>query len=139
MLKRIEEGSLRPSTPFELSHAILTALTNNMETFVESLTEEIWRLEQQVTTGHTTDSESFLEELFRARHGLLAIRTIAVLSREIYGRTTTLACAIPPDWRPLAEDIVNQRTDFPHLAVVLAIMATISVLLLWWAKRRGWW
>ncbi|HEY2762819.1 MAG TPA: CorA family divalent cation transporter [Pseudonocardiaceae bacterium] len=35
--------------------------------------------------------------------------------------------------------IVKEQTDFAHLAVVLAIMATISVLLLWWAKRRGWW
>ena len=34
--------------------------------------------------------------------------------------------------------IVNDRTDFPHLAVVVAIMAAMSVGLLRWAKRQGW-
>jgi magnesium transporter len=35
--------------------------------------------------------------------------------------------------------IVNDRTDFPHLAVILAVMVTISATLLRWAKRQGWW
>jgi magnesium transporter len=34
--------------------------------------------------------------------------------------------------------IVNDRTDFPHLAVVLAAMVAISTILLRWAKRQGW-
>ena len=35
--------------------------------------------------------------------------------------------------------IVNDRTDFPHLGVVLAVMAAMSAILLTWAKRQGWW
>jgi magnesium transporter len=35
--------------------------------------------------------------------------------------------------------IVNDRTDFPHLAVILVVMAAISAILLRWAKRHGWW
>jgi hypothetical protein len=34
--------------------------------------------------------------------------------------------------------IVNDRTDFPHLAMVLVVMAAISAILLRWAKRQGW-
>jgi Mg2+ and Co2+ transporter CorA len=34
--------------------------------------------------------------------------------------------------------IVNDRTDVAHLVVVLAVMATISAILLRWAKRQGW-
>jgi magnesium transporter len=34
--------------------------------------------------------------------------------------------------------IVNDRTDFSHLAVVLAAMLVISAILLRWAKRQGW-
>jgi len=34
--------------------------------------------------------------------------------------------------------IVNGRTDFSHLAVVLAAMIAISAILLRWAKRQGW-
>jgi hypothetical protein len=35
--------------------------------------------------------------------------------------------------------IVNDRTDFPHLAVVVAAMMAISIILLRWAKQQGWW
>src|SRR6266540_4025962 len=35
--------------------------------------------------------------------------------------------------------IVNSRTDFPHVAVVLLVMAAMSATLLRWAKRQGWW
>jgi magnesium transporter len=35
--------------------------------------------------------------------------------------------------------IVNDRTHLGQLAMVLAIMAAISVILLRWAKRQGWW
>ena len=35
--------------------------------------------------------------------------------------------------------IVNDRTDFAHLAVVLTVMLIISGTLLTWAKRQGWW
>jgi hypothetical protein len=35
--------------------------------------------------------------------------------------------------------IVNDRTDFPHLAVVLAAMLVISAIVLRWAKRQEWW
>jgi Mg2+ and Co2+ transporter CorA len=35
--------------------------------------------------------------------------------------------------------IVNDQTDFAHLAVVLMVMAAMSATLLRWAKRHGWW
>ena len=35
--------------------------------------------------------------------------------------------------------IVNDGTDFTHLAVVLAVMVAISATMLRWAKRQGWW
>ena len=35
--------------------------------------------------------------------------------------------------------IVNDRTDFPHLTVVLAAMLVISAIVLRWAKRQEWW
>jgi Mg2+ and Co2+ transporter CorA len=50
----------------------------------------VWQLERQVTAGMGGDPEQFLEELFAVRHGLLAIRTMAALSREVYGRMAAL-------------------------------------------------
>jgi len=201
VLERMEAGRLYPSSPFELSYAVVSALTRHQEAFVAALTREVWQLEQQVTSGHVGDPEQFLEELFQARHGLIAVRTMAALSRESYGRMATLVRFVPSEGQPLVADIVDQfdrvqgvadgereylqgviefyqartetkltiaaerlaviaavtlpitalssiygmniivnaRTDFVHLAVVLAVMASISAMLLRWAKRQGWW
>jgi magnesium transporter len=88
--RRLEAGRLRPTSAADLSFAIVTALTGRMRDLLSTLTEEVWQLERQVTAGHGGDPEQFLEELFAVRHGLLAIRTMASLSREVYGRMATL-------------------------------------------------
>src|SRR3954469_11970360 len=61
-----------------------------MRDLLATLTEEVWQLERQVTAGMGGDPQQFLEELFAVRHGLLAIRTMGALSREVYGRMATL-------------------------------------------------
>ena len=201
VLRRIRSGRLRPSTPFELSYAIVSSLTRHEEGFVATLAREVGLLEQEVMRGELGDPEHFLEQLFRTRHQLVAVRTMAAQSREIYGRMLALARLIPATAGPLVEDLVDQyervrsvadgqreflqgviefyrtrtetkmtiaaerlaviavvtlpitalssiygmnvivngRTDFPHLTVVLAVMATMSAILLRWAKRQGWW
>jgi magnesium transporter len=35
--------------------------------------------------------------------------------------------------------IVNDRTNFPLVAVVLVVMAAMSAAVLRWAKRHEWW
>ena len=201
VLRRLQSGRLSVSTPFELSYAIVSALARQQEAFVEMQTREVWQLEQRVTSGHLGDPEAFLEEMFQARHGLIAVRTMAALSREIYGRLATISRSVPADAKPLLEDVldqfhrvyriadgqkdylqgviefyrtrsdtkmtvaaerlaviavitlpitalssvygmnivVNQRTDFTHLALVLTVMVIMSATLLTWAKRQGWW
>jgi magnesium transporter len=55
---------------------------------------------------------------------LIAVLTLPITAlSSVYGMNT----------------IVNDRTDFPHLAVVLVVMAAMSATLLRWAKRHGWW
>jgi len=108
VLRRLEAGRIRPASPFELSYAIISALSRHQEAFVEILTRDVWQLEQRVTGGDFGNAEELLEDMFRARHGLLAVRTMAALSREAYGRMSALARSIPADARPLLEDIVDQ-------------------------------
>jgi magnesium transporter len=201
VLKRIKAGRMHPSSSFELSHAIVSALTRHQEGFVAILALEVGLLEQRVMGEEHEDPEQFLEELFRARHGLIAVRTMAALSREIYGRMATLTHLLPAGGEPLVADITDQfervkgmadgqteflgaviefhqartntkmtiaaerlaviaavtlpitaissvygmniiandATDFWHLAGVLLVMATISAILLRWARRQGWW
>jgi magnesium transporter len=89
--RRLEDGRLRPARACELSAALVTVLTNRLREFLTELTQDVWTLERQVTAGHMGDPEQFLEELFGVRHGLLAVRTMAALSREVYGRMCRLS------------------------------------------------
>ena len=114
--KRIESGRLRPDSPFELSYAIVSALTHRLEAFIEELTRDVWHLEQRVTGGHMGNPEEFLEELFQARHGLLAVRTMAGLGAEVYGRIAALESRVPADDLPLVTDVVDQLSRIKALA-----------------------
>jgi magnesium transporter len=108
VLKRVQAGRLRPSSSFELSHAIISAMTRHQEGFVAILALEVGLLEQRVMGEEHEDPERFLEELYRARHGLIAVRTMAALSREIYGRMGTLGRLVPAGAQPLVADTADQ-------------------------------
>ena len=104
---RIVAGRFRPKSVFELSHAIVSALTRNQEAYVETMTRDVWQLEQRVTGEDVGDPEGFITDLFRARHGLLAVRTMAALGGAIYGRMSGLT-RIPPGGETLVADIIDQ-------------------------------
>jgi Mg2+ and Co2+ transporter CorA len=113
VLSRIETGRLRPAGPAELSHAIVAALTRHQEEYLEHVTAEVWRLEQRVTGGEVEDPEEFLNELFRARHGLLTVRTMSALSSTIYQRVVALPGIADGDqalFADTADRFVRRRT-----------------------------
>jgi Mg2+ and Co2+ transporter CorA len=199
--RRVETDRLRPASSYELSFAVVTTLVRRLRDYLTALTEEVWKLEQRVTGGQSADPERFLEELFTVRHGLLAIRTMASLSREVYGRMVTLAAFGPGEGHALLLDledqfgrigkladgqreylqgviefyqtrtntkmtiaaerlaviaavtlpitalssimgmnvIVNDSTHVGALVTLLVVMTAMSVTLLIWARRKGWW
>ena len=53
--RRLEKGKLRPTRACELSASLGTALTNRLRDFLTELTQEVWKLERQVTGGHMGD------------------------------------------------------------------------------------
>jgi magnesium transporter len=108
VLRRLESGRLHPASPYELTRAIATTTARQQERFIEDVTQEVWSLEQRVTSGHLGNPEHFLEEMFEARHGLVAVRTIAALDREIFGLLLTLRRAIPAEDRLFLEDVVDR-------------------------------
>jgi Mg2+ and Co2+ transporter CorA len=116
VVARIDAGRLHPANPYELSYAIVSAMARHMESFLEELTEEVWQLEQRVTGGQLGNAEAFLDQLFRTRHGLLAVGTIAAQNREISERLVTLARSVPPEALPLMRDGVDQFGRIAGLA-----------------------
>jgi magnesium transporter len=83
-------------------------LAQGQEGFVETVTRQVWPLEQRVTSGHLGDPEQFLEELFGARHGLLAVSNMATLGHQLYQRMSALGRFIPADRQPLVADLEDQ-------------------------------
>ena len=81
----------------------MTVLTREQEDFIETLTKDVWQLEQRLTGGNVGDPEQYLDELFRARHGLLAVRTMGDQSGAIYHSMTTLT-GISTEGRQLVAD-----------------------------------
>jgi magnesium transporter len=115
VLGRLMSGKLKPDKACELSYALLTALTGRLRTYAAELTKDVWQLEQRVTGGHLGDPEEFLDEMFRARHGLLTVSTMSALSREVYGRMVTIVAFGPGPGQLLLQDAVDQ---FQHLSVM---------------------
>lgn len=83
--RKLESGTLRPARVGDLSAALTGVLTGRLRDFLTTLTEEVWRLEAEVTEGQVDDPEQFLEELFGVRHGLFAVHTMATNSGDVYG------------------------------------------------------
>ena len=54
--------------------------------------------------------------MFRARHGLLAVRTMAAQTKEIYQRVASLSRFVPPESRHLVGDLVDQYGRISGLA-----------------------
>ena len=116
VLRRLESGRLRPTSSFELSYAVVSALARHQEAFVATLAHEAGRLEQRLMADDIGDPEQFLDELFRARHELLVVRTMATLSREIYGRMVTLERFVPGASQAFVVDLADQFARVTGLA-----------------------
>jgi Mg2+ and Co2+ transporter CorA len=197
---RVDSGRFVPATGYELSTAVVSALTARMRDHLSARTTEVWSFEQEVTAGQMGDAEQFLDGMFRVRHGLLTVRTMSSLSAQVYGRMQRLAVFGPAgqalldnnvdQFERLAtmarsqEDylqgviefyqtrtntkmtiaaerlaviaavtlpvtalssvmgmnvIVNTHSDPTFLIVLGIVMVVMSVSLLFWAKRHGWW
>ncbi|HTY73126.1 MAG TPA: magnesium transporter CorA family protein [Actinomycetes bacterium] len=109
-LRWLERGTLHPSSPFELSHTIVSALARRQADFVAGLARESGVLEKRVTLEEVSDDpEKFLDELFRVWYELLAVRTMGTMSREVYGRLCNVSTqAVPASARPLVADLADQ-------------------------------
>jgi Mg2+ and Co2+ transporter CorA len=112
--RRLESGRLHPASAADLSFAIVSALSGRLRDHLSTMTEEAWQLERRVTGGDDSDPEHFLEEMFAVRHGLLAVSTMATLSREVFGRMATLG--VWQDGRGLLLDAEDQFLRLSRMA-----------------------
>jgi magnesium transporter len=107
VLSRIQRDRLHPGTPAELSYAIVTALVRRQQALIGPVAQKVAALEQRVM-GTLGNPEELLEEMFLIRHELLTVRTMAAQSHEIYARLASLGRFVPPDDKPVLEDLADQ-------------------------------
>jgi magnesium/cobalt transport protein CorA len=107
VLARLEAGRFRPKFPGELAHAIVTGIARRLEAVLAGLASQISALERRVMKGDTRSHEALLEEMFRVRHQLLTVRTIATQSREVHARMAALTRATVPETAFWVEDLLD--------------------------------
>ena len=90
VLGRIDADRFRPASPGELSYAVVAALIRQMEQHAWAVAKRVADLERRVIDDERRDPHLLLESMFRLRHELLSVRTIAVQSREVYARVSGL-------------------------------------------------
>jgi magnesium transporter len=211
ILGRVDAGRFLPATPAELSYAIVAALVRRMEQHVWGVATRVAELEHHVIDDDRSDPHAMLEAMFRLRHELLSVRTIAVQSREVYARISGLAgretptegrqsyagLLDPSDSEDLVRQfervrgtvdgerefldgvveffqtrtstrinvamerlalltavllpitaiasiygmniIVNAQTEAAQVAGVIGVMIVVTVVMLAWTRRQGWW
>jgi magnesium transporter len=109
--ERLATGRLRPGSAFELSYAIVTGLARHMEAAVWGLARKVSALEREVMEekpARPRPPREMIEELFRVRHELLTVQTMAAEDRVVYARIVVLGRFVPPEGRPFIEDLQDQ-------------------------------
>lgn len=80
-----------------------------MVTMESGVERRVADAQPSVMHGKGKDPEKCLAELFRLRHELLTVRTIAAQSEVVYSRQARLALRAPsPDGRTFFEDLADQ-------------------------------
>jgi magnesium transporter len=85
-LQRMEAGRIWPATPTALSHALISLIALRERVLVQDVASRIAALERQVMEGSLSNPEGNLEEMFRVRHELLTVRTMASHGAEVLAR-----------------------------------------------------
>jgi len=87
-----------------------------MEETLESVTEQVWALEQRVTAGQMGDPETFLDEMFRTRHALLAVANISAGALQIQQRMAVVGQSLDPGDQVLLADSLDEYDRVHRLA-----------------------
>ena len=108
VLNRVEAGRLRPRTPIDLSHAVVSAMVRRQQQALTAVSDKVAALEQRVMVDDFRKPEVLLDEMFLVRHELLTVRTMAAQSHDVYARLAGLARVVPVEDKPAFLDLAEQ-------------------------------
>ena len=102
-LDRINGGRIRPRTPIELTHALVSLMALRQRLLVQDVAVRVADVEQRVLRRQLADPEQDLEDMFLVRYELLSVRTTAAHSEEVLARARKLLGAGHHDDEVLAD------------------------------------
>ena len=108
VLRRIESGRFRPTTPHELSFAITSAVARRQRGLINQVAEKLPGLEQQVMGSRLTNPEELLERMFLIRHELITTRTMAAQCGDVWARVAGLPHLPDESAREHMRDLADQ-------------------------------
>lgn len=99
-LQRMRARRIWPASPIALSHALIGLIALRQRVLVQDVASRIAALERQVMEGSLSNPEGNLEEMFKVRHELLTVRTMASHASEVIAR-----------WRWLLHREISESDD----------------------------
>jgi Mg2+ and Co2+ transporter CorA len=108
VLRRIVEGRFRPGSPAEVAYAIGSAIARRQRALIGDVAEKIPPLEQQVMAPQLKEPEALLERMFLVRHELVAARTMAAQTQDVFLRIVSLERFVAEADRDFARDLADQ-------------------------------
>ena len=112
---RMDSGRLHPTSPFGLSYAIVSSIARKEADMVAEIAREVGLLEQRVMSDADEDPQTFLSQLFAARHELLTIKNMAEQGSEIYRRAIKLSSFASAEGLELMKDVLDQYETVAHI------------------------
>jgi Mg2+ and Co2+ transporter CorA len=108
VLRRIEAGRFRPSSPAEVAYAVASAVARSQRALVGDVAERLPGLEQEVMQSQLSEPEQLLERMFLVRYELITARTMAAQTHDVCARVGALDRWVPEETRRLSLDLADQ-------------------------------
>jgi len=108
VMRRIESGRFRPSTPHELSFAVTSAVARRQRGLITQVAEKLPGLERHVMESQLTNPEELLERMFLIRHELITARTMAAQCYDVWARIAGLSHLPDDSAREYLRDLADQ-------------------------------
>ena len=108
VLRRIQSGRFRPSTPHELAFAVTSAVARRQRQMITQVAEKLPGLERHVMDSRLKDPEELLERMFLIRHELITTRTMAAQCSDVWARLAGLARLPDKEARGYMNDLADQ-------------------------------
>jgi len=108
MLRRLQDGRAKASSPARLTYILGSALARRQRALVSQVADRLPGLEEEVMASKLKDPEALLELMFLMRHELITARTMAAQTHDLFTRVLHLERWVVEKDRVYVRDLADQ-------------------------------